>query len=47
MMSSSQPGGKASLVMDQMGGGWPVFYLFEKALLKPIGISIHGGNPVT
>ena len=36
----------ASLVIDRTGCGRPVFDMFEKARLNPIGISIHGGDSV-
>jgi hypothetical protein len=47
MLNSDQLKDKATLVVDQTGCGRPVFDLFEKAGLNPIGISIHGGDAVT
>ena len=36
-----------SLVLDATGVGKPVFDSFKDANLRPVGISIHGGNTVT
>lgn len=47
IIGSPQLGRKVSLVIDQTGCGRPVFDLFEKAGLRPIGISIHGGDTVS
>jgi phage terminase large subunit-like protein len=47
MMHSEELKGNASLVIDQTGCGRPVFDMFRQANLKPIGISIHGGDSVT
>ncbi len=36
-----------SLIVDATGCGRPVFDMFKKAGLNPVGISIHGGGTVT
>jgi hypothetical protein len=47
MMMSDQLVDKTTLVLDQTGCGRPVFDLFKKAGLKPVGILIHGGDTAT
>ena len=47
MMRSPALAGGPALVIDQTGCGRPVFDMFQKARLKPIGVSIHGGDTVT
>jgi hypothetical protein len=47
IMRSSALAGKSVLVVDGTGCGRPVFDMFEKASLKPIGVYIHGGDAVT
>lgn len=47
MMHSPALAGGVTLVIDQTGCGRPVFDMFQKAHLKPIGVSIHGGDSVT
>ena len=39
--------GACDLVVDQTGVGQPVFDMFTKASLKPLGVQIHGGDRVT
>jgi hypothetical protein len=46
MMRSPALSGSAALVIDQTGCVRPVFDMFEKARLNPIGVSIHGGDSV-
>jgi len=38
---------KGELIIDITGVGEPVYEMFEKRKLYPIGINIHGGNVVT
>ena len=47
MMRSSALAGGPALVIDQTGCVRPVFDMFQKARLNPIGVSIHGGDTVT
>jgi hypothetical protein len=47
IMRSPALSGKSALVVDGTGCGRPVFDMFEKASLKPIGVYIHGGDSVT
>jgi hypothetical protein len=47
MMRSPALAGSAALVVDQTGVGAPVVDLLKKAGLKPVAVSIHGGDAVT
>jgi hypothetical protein len=47
IMRSPALAGKSVLVVDGTGCGRPVFDMFEKGSLKPIGVYIHGGDSVT
>ena len=47
MMRSPALANNVALVIDQTGCGRPVFDMFEKAWLNPIGVLIHGGDSVT
>jgi len=44
IMRSPSMAGNASLIVDQTGVGAPVVDLLKKAGLKPIAVSIHGGD---
>lgn len=47
LMRSPALKGNASLVVDQTGVGVPVVDLLRKAGLRPVAISIHGGDKAT
>jgi hypothetical protein len=47
MMSSPALAGNAKLIVDQTGCGRPVFDLFKAAKMRPIGVSITGGDSVS
>jgi len=47
LMKTPPLAGNSALVLDRTGCGVPVFDMFTKAGLKPVGISIHGGDAVT
>lgn len=47
LMRSPALKGNASLVVDQTGVGVPVVDLLRKAGLRPVAISIHGGDKIS
>ena len=47
LMRSPELRGQAALVVDATGVGRPVVDLFRKAKLRPVAITITGGNEVT
>ncbi|OPY57383.1 MAG: hypothetical protein A4E49_00048 [Methanosaeta sp. PtaU1.Bin112] len=47
IMASPALAGKTALVVDQTGVGRPVVDLLREAGLKPIAVSIHGGDAVS